>query len=917
MNKTLRYYFIILLISLLLVSCSSKKEHIYTIGFSQCTGNDLWRKQMINEMKIEASFYDNIRLIIEDANGNSNLQVQQIKSLINKKVDLLIISPNESEPITPVAVNAFENGIPTILIDRKINSDKYSAFIGADNYAIGKYAAMFLGNLVKEKAEILEIWGLDGSSPAQERHKGFINQLKLYPNLSITGTVKGMWTKQDAFKKVLEINDINRYSIIFGHNDVMALGAYEAFLKRNVDIRHKIFVGVDALKGKDGGIQNVIDKKLNATLMYQTGGGKAIQVAYKILCGQKFEKEYKLNTAIVDNSNAEILQLQSIEINDYMDKIETQLRKIVQLDNKFNNQTTLLYFSIIFMLINFLLAILLFAAYHHTRRIYNELKLKNDKIIQQREELSQQREQLVIMNNKIEEVSNQKLRFFTNISHEFRTPLSLIISPLERIIEINKNPEINREIVVMKNNVDLLLRLISQLLDFRKIEDGKLKLFVKKTNIVNLIKNIKIVFNYQATIKEINYILNLNNIDELDVYIDNDKIEKVLLNVLSNAFKFSKKNGTICIELIDHPNEIEILISDSGKGMDSEQISKIFEQFYQGKEDYNSGTGIGLNLAKEYIEMHQGYIEVNSEINEGSSFSIHLKKGIDHLNQHEISFMDDLEFNQTVFNEKFIENEVTPNSDSLDFEKGEHCLLIVEDNVDMCLYLKNTLNHNYTIYTAFNGVDAFQVLKDNSVSLIVCDVLMPEMDGFEFCCKIKNDIAYSHIPVILLTALTGEENLINGLQCGADDYLYKPFNVKHLELKIRNLILFKRKLRDSFIQEFLGSPMEIPQDSMDKTFLKKVTHILEMYICENDISIEKISNEIGMSRVHLYRKIKELTGSSPSEFFKIYKIKKSLPLLKAKNMSISEIAYSCGFSSPAYYSKCFKDVFNISPSDFQ
>ncbi len=916
MNKDFKSIIIVLLSSLLILSCTSKKNKIYTIGFSQCISDDLWRKQMINEMKIETSFYDNFNLIIEDAKGNSELQVKQIGYLLNQKVDLLIISPNESDPITPIAEKAYNEGTPTILIDRKINSDKYSVFIGADNYAIGKYAAIFLGNLKNKNYKILEVWGLNGSSPAQERHKGFIEQLKEYPNLTVSGRVFGKWTKQEAFNQVMKLENLDQYDIIFGHNDVMAIGAYNAFVNHKLNIKNKLFIGVDALMGPDGGIQYVIDKKLNATLMYPTGGGKAIQVAHDILSGRKVKKEYKLNTAIVDNSNAEILQLQSVQINDYKDKIEMQLKKITSLDNKFDNQQTLLYIVVIFMVITLFLAILLYLAYHHARRINTELQLKNEKIIQQREELSLHQDQLVIMNKKIEEVTSLKLRFFTNISHELRTPLSLLISPLEKIIEINRNPEIMRELVVMKNNVDILLRLITQLLDFRKIEDGQMNLSISKINIVAVIKNIKAVFNYQAYNKKINYVLDLNHMENIEMYIDVDKIEKVLLNILSNAFKFSRQGGIIKISLIDHNDEFQIIISDSGKGIDDEQKNQIFDLFYQGKDDYHSGTGVGLYLAREFIELHRGRIEVTSKTNEGSTFSVFLKKGNEHLQVPYISIVaeSEVKLNQSEVNE--IDNELFVNQGMLVFEKGEYNLLIIEDNDEMREYLKSRLQQNYNIFTVPNGIDALQILKDVDVNLIVCDVMMPEMDGFEFCNKIKNNLAYDHIPIILLTALTGEEHLLQGLAFGADDYIYKPFNLRHLELKIKNLLSLKKKVRDSFMQEYLGAPIDISYDSADKKFIKKVTFILDKYIRDNEISIEKISSEIGLSRVHLYRKVKELTGTSPSEFFKVYKIKRSLPLLKAKNLSISEISYNCGFSSPAYYSKCFKDVFHISPSEY-
>jgi Signal transduction histidine kinase len=907
---------ILLVLPLLFIfSCTNKKERIYTIGFSQCVGNDNWRKQMINEMKIEASFHEDIKLVIEDAQGNSELQVRQIQGLLNKKVDLLIISPNESKPITPIAQKAFKQGIPTILIDRKIDSGDYTSFIGSDNHAIGKSAALFLDNLTEQKMNVLEVWGLEGSSPARERHKGFIENLSGKSNLNLKARLVGGWLRENAFEKVKNYPELNDIQAIFAHNDEMALGAYEACVRRGIDTRKMIIVGVDALQGPQGGIQAVIDGKLTASLLYPTGGGKAIQVALDILQKKGYRKEYLLNTAVVDKTNAEILKLQSTQINDYLGKIENQLLKLQFLDYKYNNQRTLLYITVVLLCLAMFLAVLLYFAYLHMKRIYFELQQKNTEINNQRDELAHQREQLVEMNQKIEDVTAQKLRFFTNVSHELRTPLSLLISPIDRILEMKKFPEIHRELMVMKNNTDRLLRLITQLLDFRKIEGNEMKLYVKRQNIVSLVKSAKSAFNYQAHIKLIDYTVSLP-CEGIEIYYDEDKIEKVLLNLLSNALKFTPKAGKIRVELVDDAEAVIVTVSDTGKGMQPEQMTKVFDRFYQGAGDYSSGTGIGLNLSKEFVELHGGSLTVESRPNEGSRFTIVLKKGTTHFNPETTCFNTDESLSKDKIFEMPVLKEVDLPNENLT-EAREHTLLIVEDDDNLREYLRNSFRQEYNVQIATNGKEALQVLRDNEISLIVCDVMMPEMDGFEFCKTAKADLAISHIPIILLTALTGEEQMINGLSLGADDYLSKPFNTKQLQLKIRNLLSLKKQIKSYFKNEFFGSYAEVELDSSDKQFIKKVCSVLDENLSESDISIEKVSQVVGLSRIHMYRKIKEITGYSPSEFFKNYKVKKSLPLLAAKNLTISEIAYRCGFTSPSYYSKCFKEVLNISPTEYQ
>ena len=293
-----------------------------------------------------------------------------------------------------------------------------------------------------------------------------------------------------------------------------------------------------------------------------------------------------------------------------------------------------------------------------------------------------------------------------------------------------------------------------------------------------------------------------------------------------------------------------------------------------------------------------------------------MKKGIDHLKDNSILFVSDKD---RVEVSKINTSSYFSNVKNVDLQ-SEYTILFVEDDDEMREYLKHSFMDKYKIRTAINGNEALYILKNDEISIVVCDVMMPEMDGLEFCRLVKNDLAISHIPLILLTALSDEDNMIAGLTNGADDYLFKPFNNKHLELKIKNILLLKKKMRDSFKLEFMVSnknELNKEVNTIDSKFLEKVTLVLDKYISEQEINIEKISADVGISRIHLYRKIKEITGFSTSEFFKVYKIKKSLPLLLSNNLNISEIAFQCGFSSPAYFSKCFKEIMNISPTDYQ
>ncbi len=906
---------LICLIALNFVSCTSKKEKVYTIGFSQCDGTSNWRKQMIHEMKIEASFHENIKLIIEDARGNSNLQVRQIQDLINKKVDLLIISPNESKPVTPIAGKAYRMGIPTVILDRKIESRGYSSFIGGDNYLIGKTAANFLNNLVKSPRNVLEVWGLKGSSPAQERHQGFRNYIKSNPNLKVVGEVYADWFGKVAYRKARVLPDLNQVQVVYAHNDEMALGIYEACREKKIDVSKMIFIGVDALQGIEGGIQAVIDRKLTATLLYPTGGGKAIQVALDILNKKPCQKEYQLNTALVDKTNAETLKFQFAQINDYLGKIETELQMLDKIETKYYSQKTIFYISVVLLCITLILTILLFFEYRNLKRTNQELHQKNIEISQQREELSHQHEQLMIMNERIEEVTAQKLRFFTNISHELRTPLTLMISPVDHILEMNKYPDIYHELVVLKNNIDRMLRMIGQLLDFRRLEVNEMKLYVRKLNIVSMVRVAKTAFNYQASTNRIDYSLIFPD-EEIEIFCDEDKIEKVLLNLISNAFKFTPSMGEIHIDLNDEPDKVSISVTNSGKGMDQEQRAHIFNLINQEAEDYSHGTGIGLKMSKEYVEMHGGKIIVQSLPGEGSTFTVTLKKGKEHFHPDKTVFVEETDYIPEVKHllrglaGQTLSEESVP-------EAREYNILIVEENDEMRDYLKERLKPEYRVYLATSGDDGMQVLHYAEIDLIICDAIMPDMDGSEFCMVVKSDLSISHIPIIMLTAQCEEEVKISHLSPGADDYLYKPFDASQLILKTKELLSLREQTQDYFRNDYFRSETVIEPDTSDKQFIQKVSLLLDQHIGDSGYGPDKIRKEFGLSRAALYRKIKDISGYTPGEFTDNYRVKKSLTLLANTEMKDNDIALQCGFESASHYAGCFKQVLGVSLSEYQ
>jgi len=898
----------------------------FLIGFSQCTTADAWRRSMDQEMQNELLYYPNLQLMIKDAENSSKKQVNDIRDLLAAGIDLLIVSPNESEPLTGIVSEVFKKGIPVILIDRKIESGDYSAFIGGNSYKIGKEAGIYAVKLLKGKGRIVEISGLEGSSPAKERHKGFVEEISKAHGVTIARSLPGEWevaVSEKVMKKYLELDE--PFDLVFAHNDVMALGAYDAYIQK---FRQKkaFFIGVDGLPGAGCGIQAVMDRKLDATMLYPTGGSLAISLAWDLLNRKPVNKENILNTLVIDSTNVRALKFQTDEILNLHNRIVSSRKILDEQVKKYLSQQFWLIVALSSLFLIIVLTILLF------RGLRNKAKA-NLKLEVQKQAITRQNEELRRISIELEEATKAKMVFFTNISHEFRTPLTLMIGPLENILSDRKiSVELRGQLQMMLRNATRLLRMINQLMDLRKIEDEKMKINAGEYDIISFIMEIKEAFNELAARKNISFSLN-TALDEQLLYFDRDKVDKILFNLLSNAFKFTSESGSIDINInkVLHnfngyeKEAVEIEIRDNGIGIAEDSLNRIFERFYQVEQDkgnIGAGTGIGLPLSKGFVDLHHGDIIVKSKKGEGSSFVVYFQMGKAHFANDEISTKE-IEFNRIdkqIFPE-ISQEDADAESRSQTYISDDYenmpLILIVEDNADVSKFIKSCLIDNYRIMTASNGVDAFEKIYIDQPDLIISDVMMPEMDGFEFTKKLKSDIRTSHIPVILLTALSSHESKIEGLETGADSYIAKPFNKKHLQVRVKQLIENRQKIRKHYQQDVITQFVKENKISqLDSSFLKKCNAIIEKHLTENEYGVEQMSVEIGLSRVHVYRKIKHLTGLTVSEFVRNIKLKKAAVMLQESGKTIAEVAYETGFSSPSYFSKCFKDLYSISPTDF-
>lgn len=883
-------FLLVWLTLIVLCGCtSSGKQKRHVIGLSQCMLDDAWREAMINDMRIEASNYDDVEIIIKDAQNNNETQIQQIRDLIRQKVDVLIISPYQSEPITAVAEEAYRAGIPTIITDRKVNTDQYTSFVGANNYEIGLAAGNYAAHYLPPNAIILEIWGLTQTSPAQERHKGFVDALREREDLSFR-KIEGQWLVDTARMELRKLEHPEQIDFVYAHNDMMAIAAREYFIAwdsiRGRDLR---IIGVDAVAG--AGLEAVEDGRINASFLYPTGGEQVIRTAMRIIQGEPVDKFIPLRTAPVDHQSARTLLLQADQLQKYKQRIEAQRSRIDGLSDRFYFLRNSL--GVISLLMIGFIALSIYAFY-----INRKMRQANRKLIS--------------LNAEMKEVTAQKLQFFTNVSHEVRTPLTLILAPLDRLIVSLRESPYASDLGLIQKNANRLLRVINQILDFRKVEGKQEKLAVREIDLVPFVGEIKSYFDSMASVRAISYTFT-SSIKQCTLWIDPDLLEKVFFNLLSNAFKFTPGGGSVRIELTEEGGRVFIRVIDTGSGIRPANLPHLFDRFYT--EDRSMGTGIGLHLVKEYIDMHGGETRVESEPGQRTTFTVCLRKGKAHF--------EDSDLMETPVSHQAYEASRLDDSETKEMlsKTYPYTILITEDDDEVRGFLERELSLHFKIRTVANGKDALRVLEEEEISLVVSDVMMPEMNGFELCRTIKSQLPFSHIPVILLTALTDERQRIFGITGGADDYIQKPFHTDYVKIKIIHLLQERQKLRERLLEKLRDNKLLLSEpekvESIDDAFLRKFAEQIEAVYADPEYNVEKLSETLGLSRGHLHRKIKELTGTAPVEFLRTYRLNKATQLLRQNAYTVSEVAYRTGFSSPAYFSKCFKAVYGVTPTEYQ
>ena len=898
---------ILLFVAFTAVLAGCHNERVWRIGVSQCSADD-WRSKMNEEIMSEELFHDNISIEIRSADDSNQKQIDDIRYFAENGFDIIIASPNEAGALTPVIREVYESGIPVVLFDRNIEGDYYTAWQGADNVEIGRSAAKYALRLAGDECRVIEIRGLDGSTPSIERHEGFLQEVSENgARFRILGSGAGDWNAEKgrmAADSLLALYP--QTNIIYAHNDRMAIAAAEA--ARDMGRDDIQIIGIDA--APEIGIRAVADGLLDATFLYPTEGYELIRTAISILEGEAYERHRTLPTApAVDSSNAEMILLQNKTLKEENEKIEWLKEKVDGYLSQQTSQRIALYSAAAVLILFAGFIFMLLRAYWNNVRHRKQLDAKNRELEQQHNELNSLYQQVV-------EATQSRLAFFTSVSHDLRTPLTLIADPVEQMASADNIDEHQRMLMRLADkNVRILKRLINQILDFRKYEHGKLTLNLAETAPAALVSEWGESFRHAALKKHIRLSVTTECPADFRMALDVEKFERIFFNLLSNAFKYTPENERVTVLLSADDSNMTLKVSDTGQGIGSEDLEHIFDRFFRADKISPNGSGIGLTMVKAFAELHGGSVTAESERGKGSAFTVtlpvvHVESAASDVAVSESSVTAELADVESAI------IETTPDDNT-------PTVLIIDDNADIRTLVSGLLCDKYVVIQAANGFQGIKLASKYIPDLVICDVMMPEMDGMETCRRLKAEVTTSHIPVLMLTACSMDEQRIEGYECGADAYLSKPFNSRVLLARCEALIINRKRIQNALSTDIAAVPhtdseaTKVQSSDIDSDFYRRFVALVERELANSELSVEDLASEMGLSRVQFYRKIKSLTNYSPAELLRIMRLKRADTMLKTTEKSISEILYSVGFSSPSYFTKCYREYFGETPTDVQ
>lgn len=660
----------------------------------------------------------------------------------------------------------------------------------------------------------------------------------------------------------------------------------------------------------------MLNGQLDATFIYPTGGDRVIQMAMDILNKRDFPRETILSTSVVDATNAQIMQMQTSHIATLDEKIETMNGKMSQFLDRYATQQVILYGSLLVLLLVIGLLVAVYLSLRTKNRLNRELSRQKEKLEEQKQQLTQQKElliqqkeQLEQLSRELEEATHAKLVFFTNVSHDFRTPLTLIADPINQLLADKSLGEHPHQLLeLMKKNANILLRLVNQILDFRKVENGRMELHLEPFDLLSSFRGWNDSFRMALLKKHISFSFEVTPDTDFRMMADSEKMERIYFNLLSNAVKYTPENGKIVVKLEAETTNYRFSVFNSGSHISPKEVDAIFERFYQ-IDGHQAGTGIGLALVRAFVEMHGGQITAHSN-EKGATFTVLFPAQSVSLYHPTVVTLptEEAEVSATL-----IETDLPLNEE--DTKTADRpTVLVIDDNADIRNYVKTLLAEEYHVLDAPEAATGIRLAMKYVPDVIVSDVMMPGMDGIECCRRLKTELQTCHIPVILLTACSLDEQRIQGYNGGADSYISKPFNSQLLLSRIRNLIDSRRQLR-----QFFGDNQTLAKENIcdiDKDFVSRFKSLVEEKMRDPELNVEDLGKDMGLSRVQLYRKLKSLTNYAPNELLRQARLKKAISLLASSEMTVAEIAYEVGFSSPSYFTKCYKEQFGESPTDF-
>ncbi|MDE6416976.1 MAG: substrate-binding domain-containing protein [Duncaniella sp.] len=892
------------LLSWCLAGCN--KTPAYRIGVSQCSQDD-WRMKLNDEIHREIMLYDDAVVEIRSADDSNEKQIEDIKYFVENDFDIIIVSPNEAPALTPIIKEVYEQGIPVIIFDRNIIGDSYTARLGADDRSIGRSAAHYAFSLLGRSPKAIELYGRRGATPADGRHEGFTEEFTEHGG-TVLASETANWSMERA--SVLTDSLLRVYpdiNLIFAHNDRMAIGASMSVKSQGRD-DIKI-IGVDA--APTIGIQAVADSIIDATFLYPTEGQRIIRTAFAILKGEPYQRETILPSAsAVDLSNADILLVQNEALQDETEKMSILKEKVDTYWSRYSTQTNLIYACIAIILLLFGIVFLVLRAFWDNKKHRAALQAQN-------KELEEQRDSLRELNEKLEEMTQSKLMFFTNVSHDLRTPLTLISEPVAQLAgAANLTAEQQAMIKIADKNVRILRRLINQILDFRKYETGKTSLALSEVDLGKAIG--EWMESFQALARRRNMKLTgdiMPSPPAPTLAVDIEKIERVFFNLLSNAFKYTPDNGSINVTYSVTGDKAVLSVADTGAGISERDLGNIFDRFFQVDRVHPNGSGIGLSLTKAFVELHGGKIEVESTLRKGSVFTVTLP--VTHV---EVSADDAI----PAISQADVEAELGVIEEQQEFADDKPLLLVIDDNKDIQQLISGLLSDRFNVITTSDGSEGVRRAVKYVPDLIICDVMMPVMDGLECCRRLKSEVTTSHIPVLMLTACSMDEQKVQGYESGADGYLSKPFSGDVLKARCQSLVENRRRIHDLWKAQApaVAPPAPVakenkplPPADIDNDFYRRFLEIFNAEIGNSDLSVDSLASSMGLERTQFYRKIKALTNYSPVELIKNLRLKQGKHLLKTTDRSISEIAYDIGFSTPAYFTRCYRECYGETPSE--